>query len=72
MLNLASKAAALPTFAASGNVLYSIAIPALLCRIAGCYAGAHMAFTRDSGFIRPMRIGVFIILMIKILLDLFA
>lgn len=70
LLNLASNAAALATFAAVGNILYSIAIPAALCGIAGNLAGAHIALTKGLKFIRPMMLFVLSLLMLKILCDL--
>ncbi len=72
LLNLASNAAALVTFAASGNILYSVALPAAVCGIAGNFAGAHMALTKGSRFIRPMMLLVLALLMLKILWDLLA
>lgn len=72
LLNLASNAAALVTFAMSGNILYSAAIPAAVCGIAGNFAGAHMALTRGSKFIRPMMLLVLALLMLKLLWDLLA
>lgn len=72
VLNLASNTASLITFAAAGNILYSIAVPAAVCGIAGNFAGAHMALTRGSKFIRPMMLCVLALLMLKILWDLLA
>ncbi|MBR4400511.1 MAG: TSUP family transporter [Synergistes sp.] len=72
LLNLASNAASVITFAAAGNILYSIAVPAAVCGIAGNFAGAHMALTRGSKFIRPMMLCVLALLMLRILWDLLA
>lgn len=72
ILNLASNAASAITFAAAGNILYGVALPAALCGIAGNFAGAHMALTKGSKFIRPMMLCVLALLMLKILWDLLS
>lgn len=70
ILNLASNYASLVPFAISGNVIYSIAIPAALCGIAGNYLGAKCALTKGAKFIRPMMLVVLALLIAKIVYDL--
>lgn len=71
ILNLASNYASLITYALSGNVLWTVAIPAAACNVLGSYFGSGMALKKGAGFIRPMILVVMILLMVKIVMDLF-
>ncbi len=70
MVNLASNLAALLTFVINGNVMYSIAIPAAVCGIAGNYLGSGLAIKGGSKVMRPVMIVVVILLLGQIILDL--
>jgi len=52
VLNLASNAGALCSFAAGGVVLYALAIPCALANIAGNLCGARLAVRAGSGIVR--------------------
>lgn len=72
ILNLASNYAGFVTFAIAGTVIYSIAIPAAVCNIAGNHFGAHFALTRGAKFIRPMMMFVLALLLLKVVWDLYS
>lgn len=69
ILNLASNYASLITFVHAGTVLYSLAIPAALCNMAGNYIGSRCALAKGARFIRPMMLCVLAALMLKLLWD---
>lgn len=52
VLNLATNFGALVLFAATGNVLYVVALPMAACSIVGAFIGAHLAIRRGAPFIR--------------------
>lgn len=71
MVNAASNAAALVTFALSGNVIWVIGIPAAFCSIAGNYVGASLALKKSTKIIRPMLFVVMGLLILRLSSDLF-
>lgn len=72
ILNLASNYASLITFALAGTIIYSVAVPAAVCGIAGNYIGARCALSKGARFIRPMMIAVLVLMMLKLLWDISA
>ena len=72
VVNAASNAAALVTFAISGQVLWKIGIPAALCSIAGNSVGASLALKKSAKIIRPMLFVVMGLLVIRLAYDIFA
>ena len=72
VLNLATNCGALVLFAWTGNVLYAIALPMAACNVIGGFLGAHFAIRRGSGFIRIVFLTVAVVLIGKVLLDLFS
>ena len=52
VLNLATNFGALVLFAATGNVMFLVAIPMAACSIVGALIGAQLAITRGAPFIR--------------------
>lgn len=72
ILNLASNYASLIAVIISGNLIYSIAIPAAVCGIAGNYLGAGIALKKGAAFIRPLMIAVIILLFTKLFYDVFG
>lgn len=70
ILNLASNYASLITYALSGNILWTVAVPAAVCNVLGSYFGSGMALKKGAAFIRPMILVVMIFLMIKIVSDI--
>ena len=71
MVNAASNAAALVTFAFSGQVLWAIGIPAAFCSIAGNYVGASLALKKSAKIIRPMLFVVMGLLILRLAYDIF-
>ena len=69
ILNAASNYASLITFICADAVIFSIAIPAALCNMAGNYLGSRCALTKGARFIRPMMLCVLAMLMLKIVWD---
>ncbi len=68
-LNLASNYASLITFIRADAVIFSIAVPAALCNMAGCYLGSKCALAEGARFIRPMILVVMALLMINLFFD---
>lgn len=71
MVNLASNVSALLTFILSGKVLFVIGIPAALCAILGNWIGSGLAIRNGSKVIKPVFVGVLVLLLVKISSDLF-
>mgnify|MGYP000977357558 CR=1 FL=1 len=72
LANLASNIGALATFALSGRINYTLAVPAALFGIAGGIIGSRLAIKRGAKLIRPMMLGVMALLLAKIAVDTFA
>ncbi|MDI6738747.1 MAG: TSUP family transporter [Candidatus Edwardsbacteria bacterium] len=70
VVNLASNVAAAVTFIAAGKVLYAVGIPAAACGIVGNLLGARVAIRNGAKAIRPIFIGVLVLLFAKIVYDL--
>ena len=70
ILNLASNYASLITYAANGNILWMVAVPAAACNVLGSYFGSGMALKKGAAFIRPMIFCVMFLLLIKIVSDI--
>lgn len=71
LLNLASNYASIVTFMFAGTIAYKIAIPAACCGILGNYLGAGLAIKKGDKFIRPMMLVVLVLLLSKMLIDVF-
>ena len=54
VVNLGSGLAAASYFAATGHVLWQVAIPVAAAGAVGSFTGAHTAVSRGSGFVRPL------------------
>ena len=54
VVNLGSGLAAAIYFAATGHVLWQVALPMAAAGAAGSFVGAHTAVKRGSGFVRPL------------------
>ncbi len=70
VINLASNIAAMTTFLINGKVILLLGIPAAIAGISGNMIGSKMVVKKGSKLIRPVFILVFIILFLKILLDI--
>ena len=69
--NFASNIAAAIIFSALGLVNFSYAIPMGLGMILGAACGAKMAITKGAAYVRPLFIGMTVILIGKQILELF-
>jgi uncharacterized protein len=54
VVNVMADAASLIFFLANKYVLFQLAIPMLVCNVAGSYLGSRMAVLRGNGFIRKV------------------
>ncbi|MPM46134.1 putative membrane transporter protein YfcA [bioreactor metagenome] len=52
MLNLATNLSAIALFAATGNIVYRLAIPMAICNMGGAFLGSKLALLRGNRFIR--------------------
>ncbi|MDD2230048.1 MAG: TSUP family transporter [Candidatus Cloacimonetes bacterium] len=71
VVNLASNMAAVVTFAVHGQIWYPIAIPAAVCGIAGNLLGSKMVVLRGNKIIRKVFILALILLLIRVLYNVF-
>ncbi len=69
LVNLASNVAALATYAAAGQVMYALALPAAACAIGGNLLGANLTIRKGSGFIQKMLLIVLALLLAKMVWD---
>ena len=58
------------TYAASGAVIWSLAIAATVFNIAGSWLGAALAIKKGAGIIRPLMICVVLLLIAKLIFDI--
>lgn len=65
-VNLVSNIASLATRIAAGNVLFSLALPAMCCSLAGGWLGAKLALTRGAKLIRGVMLGVLVLLTVRL------
>lgn len=72
VINLASNVGALITFISSGVVLWRLALPGILCTMAGNYVGSGLAMKNGARFVRPVMAGMIALLFIKTIYDLIA
>lgn len=70
VLNLSSNVASMVTWLVNGKILFPVAIPCMICSIAGGFLGSRMAIKIGKKFIRPVLILVAALLFIKIVYDL--
>ena len=69
-VNLASDIAALLTRIAAGNVIYALAIPAVICSVTGGFIGSKLALMKGAKFVRFVMLGVLALLTVKLAVDL--
>ena len=68
-VNLASNIASLIARIMAGQVLFSLAIPAMCMSVMGGYIGAFLAVRKGAKLVRYVMIGVLVLLMIKLITD---
>lgn len=72
MANAASNVASLVTFAISGQVMWTVGLPAAACCVAGNYVGTNLALKDGAKIIRPMFFVVLTLLLIRLVYNLLA
>ncbi|MDR0795890.1 MAG: TSUP family transporter [Tannerella sp.] len=72
LVNLSSNLASLVVFFVEGKILFEIGIPAAFCAITGHYIGSGFAIKKGQTIVRPMLLVVLILLLTKIIIDLFS
>lgn len=70
LVNLASNVSALISFLVSGNVLFALGLPAMICSVAGGYVGSSLAISKGSKLIRVIMLLVLIMILIKLAWDM--
>jgi uncharacterized membrane protein YfcA len=68
--NLASNLGALAVFIAKGQIVYLIGVPAMAAGVAGNLLGAQLVLKKGNRAIRPIFVGVLVLLFAKIVYDL--
>jgi len=71
-VNLASNIASLITRIAAGNVLFALAVPAVLCSTAGGWLGSKLAILRGARLVRWVMLGVLALLTVRLATQLAA
>ena len=71
LVNLSSNLAALVSFVISGNVLYSLALPAMGCSLVGGYLGAKLALGGGAKVVRYVMLGVLALLLGRLIFEMF-
>ncbi|NDC37428.1 MAG: sulfite exporter TauE/SafE family protein [Proteobacteria bacterium] len=72
VINAATNAAAILLFAATGNILFALALPMAAANLLGGYLGAKVAIARGNQFIRVVFIAVVGLLIFRLGYDLFS
>jgi len=70
VLNFSSNIASMFTWLVNGKILFSVAIPCMLCSVAGGFLGSRMAIKTGKKFIRLALVMVAALVFAKILYDL--
>ena len=69
-VNLASNLSSVITRIAVGNVLFPLAVPAMMCSALGGWLGARLALTKGARFIRFVMLAVLTLLTVKLAVDI--
>ena len=71
-VNLASNLSSLATRLAAGQVIFTLALPAMCFSMAGGWIGSKLALKRGARLIRCVMLGVLALLVCSLIADLFA
>ncbi|GAA5315642.1 MAG: TSUP family transporter [Candidatus Pelagadaptatus aseana] len=66
-LVLITNTTSMVMFVLAGHVLWSLAIPMALAQVVGARIGSNLVMTRGAGFIKPILVGVIVILALKLI-----
>lgn len=69
IVNLSSNVSALVSHAINGNILFALAVPAMLCAAAGGYIGSALAIKKGAKFVRIVMMGMMVVLIVKLFID---
>lgn len=69
IVNLSSNISALISHAINGNILFALAIPAMLCAAAGGYIGSALAIKKGAKFVRVVMMCMMAALIVKLAVD---
>ena len=69
IVNLASNISALIAHFLNGNILFSLAVPAMAMSAMGGYLGSWLAIRKGAKFIRLVMMGVVVLLLIRLAVD---
>lgn len=69
IVNLSSNVAALTTRIIAGNVLYALAVPAMVCSVIGGWLGTKLALKRGAKLVRYMMMVVLVLLTVKLAME---
>lgn len=69
IVNLASNISALLSHALNGNILFALAVPAMLCAAAGGYIGSALAIKKGAKFVRIVMMCMMVVLIVKLIVD---
>lgn len=72
IVNLASNVGALVTFILNDKVFFAVAVPAAFFGILGNWIGSGLAIKNGAKIIKPVFVGVLVLLFLKISFDLFT
>jgi uncharacterized membrane protein YfcA len=70
LINFSSNFTAMITWLISGKILFPIAVPCMICSVAGGFLGSRMAIKTGKKLIRLVLALVSILLFVKIAVDL--
>lgn len=68
LLNMTSNLAALLFFAAAGHVAWGVGLVMGLAQVLGATAGAHLVIRRGTALVRPLIVGVSLLITLRLLL----
>lgn len=69
VINWASNLSSAVAYAMAGKIEYKIAVPCILCAVAGNLAGSQIAIKKGSKFIKPVLAIVALMLLVKIVIQ---
>lgn len=69
-VNLASNISSLVTRIAAGQVIFALALPAMVMSVCGGYLGSKLALKRGVGLIRYVMLGVLALLVLTLILEM--
>jgi uncharacterized protein len=71
IVNAIADGASLVSFIIQKNVIYKIAIPMMICNMAGGYLGSKMAIKQGNSFIKKIFLFVMVLLIVRMIYDVF-